>query len=102
MLIINFRPRIAGENPEKVSGTAFDVYDIHDLKSHLTDNSNAPHVAEIDTILLGEIADEGLIAEINPATYGLNTPGAYLPFTLEAVQYSGRYLLYQPTHVEIF
>jgi len=46
---------------------------------------------EIDTILLGEIVDEGLIAQINPQTYGLDTPGAYLPFALEAVQYNGGY-----------
>ena len=82
------------EYPEidlKVSSPDFDVYDLNDLKNHLTNDPTAPHVVEIDTILLGEIVDEGLISPINPETYGLNTPGAYLPFTLEAVHYNGNY-----------
>ena len=82
------------ENPEidlKVLTPAFDVYDINDLKKHLIGDPSAPHVVEVDTVLLGEIVDEGLIAEINPQAYGLNNSGAYLPFTLQAVQYSGNY-----------
>ena len=82
------------ENPEinlTVITPTFDIYDINDLKTHLTNDSSAPHVVEIDTILLGEIVDEGLIAEINPQTYGLNVSGAFLPFSLEAVQYNESY-----------
>ena len=82
------------ENPEidlVVSSPDFDVYDLEDLENHLTNDPTAPHVVEIDTILLGEIVDEGLIAQINPATYGLNATGAYLPSALEAVQYNGNY-----------
>ena len=74
-----------------LTAIGFDIYDIDDLKSHLINDPSAPHVVEIDTILLGEIVDEDLIAEIDPQTYGLKVPGAYLPFTLEAVQYNGSY-----------
>ena len=83
-----------GENPEidlVVSSPDFDIYDLDDLNDHLTSAATAPHIVEIDTILLGEIVDDGLIAQINPATYGLNTSGAYLPSALEAVQYNGNY-----------
>ena len=82
------------ENPEidlVVSSPDFDIYDLDDLNDHLTSAATAPHIVEIDTILLGEIVDDGLIAQINPATYGLNTPGAYLPSALEAVQYNENY-----------
>ena len=76
---------------EILTAIGFDIYDIDGLKSHLINDPSAPHVVEIDTILLGEIVDEGLIAEINPQTYDLNIPEAYLPFTLEVVQYNGSY-----------
>ena len=75
----------------KVSTAAFDIYDIDGFKDHFTSDPTAPHIVEIDTELLGEIVDEGLIAQIDPHSYGLNTPEAYLPFALEAVQYNGNY-----------
>ena len=81
------------ENPDidlEVSAADFDVYDLDDLKNNLSDPSG-PHIVEIDTILLGEIVDAGLIAQILPETYGLNVSGAYLPFSLEAVQYNGKF-----------
>ena len=76
---------------EILTAIGFDIYDIDGLKSHLINDPSAPHVVEIDTILLGGIVDEGLMAEINPQTYGLNVPEAYLTFTLEVVQYNGSY-----------
>ena len=82
------------ENPEidlQVSTAAFDVYDLDDLKDNLIDDPSAPHIVEIDTILLGEIVDSGLIPQISLETYGLNVAGAYLPFTLEAIQYNGSF-----------
>ena len=81
------------ENPEidLVLRDDFDVYNLDHIKNQLTNEPTAPHIMEIDTILLGEVVDEGLIVPINPTTYGLDITGAYLPTALEAVQYNGNY-----------
>ena len=59
------------EKPEidlQVSTPDYDIYDISVLKAHLTDDSTAPHIMEIGTILFGEVAKKGLIDSINPET----------------------------------
>ena len=88
-------------NPEidlQVSTPDYDIYDISVLKAHLTDDSTAPHVMEIDTMLLGEVAKKGLIDSLNPETYDLNGEGNYLPFTLTAVTYDDKYYAV-PTYI---
>ena len=46
---------------------------------------NAPHIIELDTILLGDLVNNDQIAEIDAEDYDLSTQGAYLQFPLQAV-----------------
>lgn len=93
-LITWIETRFEAENPEidlQVSTPTCDIYDINEVRKCLTDNPTAPHVLEIDMMLLGDLVDEDLIISINPQAFGLNTIADYVPFTLEAVQYKGNY-----------
>ena len=67
------------------------VYDIGELEDLFVEDDDAPHIVELDTILLGEIVEKGLIAKIDPERYGLLDPGAYKKFALEAVNYEEYY-----------
>lgn len=77
------------QNPEillTVETPTIDIYDINALTEYLG-GPNAPHIIELDTILLGDLVNNDLIAELTDAEdYDLSTQGAYLQFPLQAVQ----------------
>jgi len=60
---------------------SIDIYDVNALIEYLS-GSNAPHIIELDTILLGDLVNN---EEINAEGYGLCTQGPYLQFPLQAV-----------------
>ena len=76
-----------------------DVVDIYDPESiaNYSRCEDAAHILEIDTVILGEIVDTGVIAEISSNKYGLLTEN-YLPFSLEAVTINDAYYAV-PTYI---
>ncbi|XP_065887608.1 thiaminase-1-like [Dysidea avara] len=81
------------QNPEinlTVVSPPVDIYDVNAVTKYLN-GPNAPHIIEMDTILLGDLVNNDLIAETNAQDYDLDTQGAYLQFPLQAVQLNGTY-----------
>ena len=91
-----------GQNPNidlTVFSPPYNVVDIYDPES-IADyfrTTDAAHILEIDTVILGEVVDTGVIAEIGSNKYGLLTEN-YLPFSLEAVTVNGAYYAV-PTYI---
>ena len=82
------------QNPE-INLTVFtptvDVYDLKELEDYLS-SPNAPHIIEVDTLLLGDLVNNNLIEELFDAQdYDLDTQGTYLRFSQQAVRHDGAY-----------
>ena len=91
-----------GQNPDidlTVFSPPYNVVDIYDPESiaNYFRTTDAAHILEIDTVILGEVVDTGVIAEIGSNKYGLLTEN-YLPFSLEAVTVNGAYYAV-PTYI---
>ena len=70
----------------------YDVVDTYNPESiaHYFQTTDAAHILEIDTLILGDTVDTGVIAEIDHNKYGLLTDN-YLSFSLEAATINGAY-----------
>ena len=91
-----------GQNPNidlTVFSPPYNVVDIYDPESiaGYFRTTDAAHILEIDTVILGDTVDTGVIAEIGSNRYGLPTKN-YLPFSLEAVTVNGAYYAV-PTYI---
>ena len=77
----------------------YDVVDIYNPDSIAAyfQTTDAAHILEIDTVILGDTVDTGVIAEIERNKYGLLTEN-YLPFSLEAATVNGAYYAV-PTYI---
>ena len=73
-----------------------DVYDPESIATYFQ-TTDAAHILEIDTIILGDTVDTGMIAEIDRNKYRFRTE-EYLPFSLEAVTINGAYYAV-PTYI---
>ena len=91
-----------GQNPSidlTVFSPPYDVVDIYDPESiaGYFRTTDAAHILEIDTVILGDTVDTGVIAEIGRNKYGFPIEN-YLPFSLEAVTVNGAYYAV-PTYI---
>ena len=77
----------------------YDVVDIYDPESiaGYFRTTDAAHILEIDTVILEDTVDTGVIAPIDRSKYEFPTE-IYLPFSLEAVTLDGTYYAV-PTYI---
>lgn len=73
-----------------------DIYNPENISSYFK-TTDAAHILEIDTVILSDTVDTGVIAEIDRNKYGLSTD-IYLPFSLEAATVNGAYYAV-PTYI---
>ena len=84
-------------SPDSPPYNVVDIYDPKSIANYFQTTDDAAHILEIDTVILGDTVDTGVIAEIGHNKYGLLTEN-YLPFSLEAVTVNGAYYAV-PTYI---
>lgn len=80
--------------------TAWDPYDVDSVASNLSAEADAYDVLEIDTILLGDVAEKGVLQKLDPDKYGLHED--FLEVGLDAVSYQGAYVAIPTLHCANF